>query len=111
MTRLYPPDKIRTMNKNEVNLNAETIAKVGLTISTEKINAATNPEARVFRYPQLDNVFVMESDLYGNSMPTGSCFLAFTGRNGLVGKHITIETLTNTSIDGIRQLVESNTEG
>lgn len=99
------------MNKSQVNITDETIAKVGLTISAEKINASIDPEARVFRYPHLDNVFVMESDLYGNPMPQGSCFLAFTGRNGLIGKHITIETLINTGVDGIRQLVKSNSEG
>ncbi|MDB5197188.1 MAG: hypothetical protein JWP88_1559, partial [Flaviaesturariibacter sp.] len=71
----------------------------------------TDQKARVFNYPELDNVFIMESDLYGNPMPKDSCFLAFTGRNGLVGKHITIDTLTNTGLEGIRQMVADNTEG
>jgi hypothetical protein len=99
------------MDNNEVNLSASTITKLGLTISEEKINASVNPESRIFNYPGLENVFVMESDLYGNPMPKDSCFLAFTGRNGMVGKHITIDTLRHTSVEGIRQLVESNIEG
>jgi hypothetical protein len=99
------------MDNNEVNLSASTITKLGLTISEEKINASVNPESRIFNYPGLENVFVMESDLYGNPMPNDSCFLAFTGRNGMVGKHITIDALRHTSAEGIRQLVESNIEG
>jgi hypothetical protein len=103
--------KTRIMNNNDVNLTATTIAELGLTLSKEKINAAINPKSRIFRYPELEHVFVMESDLYGNPMPKGSCFLAFNGRNGMVGKHITIEKLSHTSVQGIRELVESNTEG
>jgi hypothetical protein len=113
MTTLHPVGiyKNRIMDNNEVNLSATTIARIGLTISQEKINATINPESRIFNYPELENVYVMESDLYGNPMPKNSCFLAFTGRNGMVGKHITIDTLLLTSVEGIRQLVVSNTEG
>jgi hypothetical protein len=99
------------MQDKESNLSANTITEIGLTLSTEKINATISPDARVFNYPHLKNVYVMESDLYGNPMPIHSCFLAFTGRNGLIGKHITIEKLKNTSVEGIRRFVEANTEG
>jgi hypothetical protein len=99
------------MENKEVNLSEKKIAELGLILSDEKINATISPESRVFKYPALDNVFVMESDLYGNPMPEHSCFLAFEGRNGLIGKHITIDKLTRSSIDDIREIVAVNIEG
>ena len=95
----------------EVNLDEETIRKTGLRLSDKPVNAELAPEARVFEFPQLENVFIMESDLYGNTMPKGSCFLAFYGRNGLMGKHLKVETLKNCSIEEIKKIVESNREG
>ena len=92
-------------------LNPTIIAQLGLTLSNEKINASISPEARVFNYPHLDQVYVMESDLYGNPMPPNSCFLAFNGRNGLIGKQISIEMLTKSKADGIKKIVDSNTQG
>jgi hypothetical protein len=53
----------------------------------------------------------MESDLYGNTMPEGSCFLAFNGRNGLVGTHILIDTLRKSSIKDINKIVDNNESG
>jgi hypothetical protein len=53
----------------------------------------------------------MESDLYGNKMPEGSCFLAFNGHHGLMGKHLKLETLRNSSVEDIKKMVESNLEG
>jgi hypothetical protein len=61
--------------------------------------------------PNLANVYVMESDWYGNSMPTGSCFLAFNGRNGLVGRHILVDTLRKSSLEDIKKIVECNHNG
>ena len=68
------------------NLDEETIRKVGLKISDKSINASITAEARVFSYPFLENVFIMENDLYGNTMPLNTCFLAFYGNHGLIGK-------------------------
>lgn len=99
------------MDRNIVNIDEETIRKAGLKLSDKDINAQIAPNARVFEYPQLENVFIMESDLYGNPMPEGSCFLAFTGKNGLVGKHLKIETLLNAGPNDIKNIVESNNEG
>ena len=96
---------------NDFNLDDETISKIGLRLSDRPINAQIAPEARVFEYPELENVFVMESDLYGNMMPKDSCFLVFDGAHGLIGKHLRVETLRNTSVDEIRLMVESNTQG
>jgi len=93
------------------NIDEETISKLGLRISDKPVNAQIAPDARVFEYPHLENVFVMESDLYGNPMPENSCFLAFNGHHGLIGKHLKIETLKNASVEDIKNMVQSNTEG
>jgi hypothetical protein len=53
----------------------------------------------------------MENDLYGNVMPNDSCFLAFYGRHGLIGKQITVEKLRNASTEEINDLVQINSEG
>jgi hypothetical protein len=99
------------INSNDLNIDEETISKTGLTLSHEPINAQIAPNARVFKYPDLDNVFIMESDLYGNTMPKDSCFLAFNGSHGLIGKHLSVETLKNSSVEDIKKIVESNSEG
>ncbi len=99
------------INSDDTNINEETISKIGLIPSDNPINAQSAPNARVFKYPHLDNVFIMESDLYGNTMPKGSCFLAFNGSHGLIGKHLSVETLKKASIEDIKKIVESNSEG
>ena len=95
---------------NQENIDEATIRKVGLQLSEQHINAQIAPNARVFEYPSLENVFIMESDLYGNRMPKNSCFLAFYGNHGLIGKHLTVETLKNASVDDIKKIVEDNNE-
>jgi hypothetical protein len=96
---------------HDVNIDQETISKIGLRPSDQSINALIAPDARVFIYPFLEDVFVMENDLYGNKMPKDSCFLAFTGQHGLMGKHLKVETLKNATIKEIKDMVESNNEG
>lgn len=99
------------MKENEVvNIDDETINNVGLLLSDKQINASTAKTSRVFEYPHLDNVFIMESDLYGNTMPKDSCFIAFEGQHGLVGKHLTVEILKNASIDEIKNIVEHHNQ-
>lgn len=93
------------------NIDEETIGQLGLTITTKQINAQSTPNARVFEYPHLDNVFIMENDLYGSTMPKNSCFIAFNGRHGLVGRHLTIAELKNSSVEDIRKLVMDNSDG
>ncbi|MEJ7736176.1 MAG: hypothetical protein WKF97_02015 [Chitinophagaceae bacterium] len=92
-------------------IDDETISEVGLRLSDKPVIAQIDPYARVFEYPHLDNVFVMESDLYGNKMPKDSCFIAFYGHHGLLGKHLLVETLKKSSVDDIKKIVESNLEG
>jgi hypothetical protein len=99
------------MNIDDYNIDEETIRNLGLQLSTKHINAQIAPNARVFEYPHLDDVFIMESDLYGNIMPKNSCFLAFYGNHGLIGKHLKIETLKNCSARDILDIVKSNNEG
>lgn len=99
------------MKSENVNIDDVTIRKLGLRLSNKSINAQIAPGARVFEYPGLDDIYIMESDLYGNMMPKDSCFLAFSGTHGLIGKHLKVETLMNLGPDEIRRMVESNTEG
>jgi len=99
------------ISSEKFNIDDETINKKGLRRSDKPINAQIAPDARVFEYPGLDNVFIMESDLYGNTMPEGSCFLAFYGSHGLIGRHLNIETLKNASTEDIKTMVESSSEG
>ena len=99
------------IRSTDLNIDEETISKIGLTLSDKLVNAQIAPNARVFEYPHLDNVFIMESDLYGNIMPKNSCFLAFYGNHGLIGKHLRVETLKNASVEDIKNMVESNSEG
>lgn len=99
------------IKSNDVNINEKTINKIGLTLSDELADAHIAPGARVFKYPHLDNVFIVESDLYGNKMPKNSCFLAFPGTHGWVGKHLKIKTLKNASVEDIKKMVEINSEG
>ncbi len=98
-------------NVIDFNIDEETIRKVGLRLSDKHINAQMAPNARIFEYPYLENVFIMESDLYGNTMPKNSCFLAFYGEHGLIGKHLRVEKLINASVEDIKNIVESNNEG
>jgi hypothetical protein len=98
-------------NTTDANIDFEIIEKLGLRLSDQKINADICPDARVFEYPHLNNVFIMENDLYGNVMPKGTCFLAFYGRQGLMGKHLKVETLINASVEDIKNIVASNNEG
>jgi hypothetical protein len=98
-------------DNNNFNIDQETIQRSGLIESDAPINAQIAPNARVFKYPHLDEVYIMESDLYGNPMPEGSCFLAFNGNHGFIGKHLEINTLKNASVDDIKSIVESNENG
>lgn len=93
------------------NIEEETISKIGLQLSDKLTSAQIPANARVFEYPHLDDVFVMESDLYGNRMPKNSCFLAFYGHHGIIGKHLLVETLKNASVEDIKKIVESNLDG
>jgi len=93
------------------NIDEETINKIGLHQSDKAINAQISPTARIFEYPNLENVFVMESDLYGNVMPKGYCFLVFGGNHGLIGKQVKLETLRNATSEEVRNMVQNNVDG
>jgi hypothetical protein len=98
-------------NRTEVNLDEETIRQAGLRPSSKTINATIAPGSRVFEYPGLEHVYIMECDLYGNVMPKGTCFLAFQGRNGLMGQHLKVDALKNCSVEEIKKLIDSNAAG
>lgn len=99
------------INVNDFNIDEETISGLGLLVSNKDINAQIAPNTRVFEYAGLDNVFIMESDLYGNKMPEGTCFLASIGNHGLIGRHLKIETLKSASKEEIKAMIESHSEG
>ena len=98
-------------NEYEQNIDSATIELIGLRLTDNHLNAETAPSARVFEYPGLEGVYIMESDLYGNKMPKDSCFLVFNGPHGMIGKHVKIETLTNATVLEIKQMVDENNEG
>jgi hypothetical protein len=99
------------IDTNAFTISDEIIIQVGLTPISEQINAVMAPYSRVFAYPGLDKVYIMESDLYGNTMNEGRCFLAFYGQHGLIGKELTIETLQCSSQAEIKRLVDINIQG
>ena len=86
-------------------------AKVGLRISRKPIDAQIALHSRIFEYPHIENIFIMESDLCGNKMPKNSCFIAFNGKHGLVGKHMSIEILLNATVADIMHIVQTNSAG
>jgi hypothetical protein len=98
------------ITRNDFSIDEETISRVGLHVSDKLAEAHIAPNARVFEYPYLENVFIMECDLYGNVMPEDSCFLAFYGRHGYQGKQLKVETLRNASVEDIKKMVERNIE-
>ena len=97
------------INIEKYNIDEETITRLGLRLSEKHANL--DPSSRVFEYPHLDGVYIMESDLYGNKMPKDSCFLAFNSHHGMIGKHLYVETLKNASVDDIQEIVKANEEG
>lgn len=105
------PVTIKKRQMKPFNLDQKIIDKLGLYRSQAHINAAIAPDAIIFQFLTLEHVYVMESDLYGNPMPAGSCFLAFQGRNGLMGKHMSIQILKMSTIADIRKIVEDNHDG
>ena len=98
-------------NEYEVDIDDATIKAIGLRLTDNHVNAQTALSSRVFEYPHLPGVYIMESDLYGNKMPKDSCFLAFTGSHGMIGKHVKVETLKHSTVMDIKQMVEENNEG
>jgi hypothetical protein len=92
-------------------LDDDTIESLGLILTASPLTAEISHPGRVFEYPHLKGVYIMESDLYGNPMPEGSCFLAFNGTHGLMGEHLKIQTLKTSTPEEIRSRVEKEQEG
>lgn len=99
------------VNSKTINLSDEVIQNLGLILTDKHVSDQLDSNVRVFEYPHLKDVFIMESDLYGNVMPGESCFLAFHGKNGLMGKHLTVEKLMSSSVDDVKQMVDDNVDG
>ena len=96
----------------EFNIDEETIESIGLQLTDTPLTAEAAPlSARVYTYPHLENVYIMETDLYGQPMPKDSCFLAFKGLHGLIGKPLKIEKLRQSSAADIQKIVQENNQG
>ena len=92
------------------HVDDETINTIGLKLSDKPLSSLPT-NSRVFEYPDLENVFVMDTDLYGNMLPEEFCFLAFYGQHGLIGDRLEVETLRNSRADDIKKIVQRNIEG
>jgi hypothetical protein len=104
--------QLATMDtKSNQILDDETIQSLGLILTDSPLTAEIAHPGRVFEYPHLEGVYIMESDLYGNPMPEGSCFLAFKGTHGLMGEHLKIQTLKSSTLQEIRSRVDKEREG
>ena len=99
------------INEATSRIDTELIRQFELEPSAIPEGAQLAVNARVYTFPQLESVFVMESDFYGNRMPEGSCFLAFQGKRGLLGRHINIDSLRKCSLDEVQKIVVSLSEG
>lgn len=99
------------ISREDINIDEETITKVGLRLSEKHINAQIAPNARIFQYPYLEDVFIMESDLYGNTMPKNSCFLAFYGEHGLMGEPLEVQKLRTAKLEDIKKIVQRDNKG
>jgi hypothetical protein len=99
------------LNVTERHIDEETIRSIGLRPSERAIMPQLTVNPRVFEFSDLEDVFVMEGDFYGNPMPQGSCFLVFPGRHGLLGRQLRLEKLRNASAEDIQKMVQSINEG
>ena len=94
-------------NDAKSHIDEETISTAGLRLSDTPVKSVLAIKARMYEFSTLDDVYIMESDFYGNPMPEGSCFMAFKGRHGLLGTDMPLETLRTSSTEDIR-MVQSN---
>jgi len=90
------------------HIGAEIIDSMGLRLTDRPVSSLLAVNARVYEFPTLQNVFVMESDFYGNPMPEGSCFLAYYGRYGYIGTDLPAEKLKETSAEDIKKMIQSS---
>ncbi len=94
------------------HIEEATIESLGLQLTDTPLTAEAVPAtARVYSYPHLDNVYIMETDLYGNPMAADTCFVAFKGPHGLIGRTLKIEKLTHLSVTDIEKMVADNNKG
>src|SRR5829696_3843438 len=98
-------------NEAIFHIDEETIKSIGLQPADIPAGAQLARNARVFAFPGLQNVLVMESDLYGNPMQEGTCFLAVQGQHGLMGRSLHVEKLKTCSTDDVQKMVHGISEG
>jgi hypothetical protein len=94
------------------HIDEETIESLGLQLTARPLTAEAVPaSARVYTYPHLEDVYIMETDLYGQPMPKDSCFIAFNGHHGLIGRTLKIEKLRRLAVSDIEKMVAENNRG
>ena len=99
------------INEATYHLDQEIVNHIGLKPADIPAKSQLATNARVYRFPSMENVFVMESDLYGNPMPEGLCFLAVQGKHGLMGRPLRVEKLRTRSTADIQKMAQSISEG
>jgi hypothetical protein len=99
------------INEATYHIDEETIRRLGLRPADIHAGSQLATGARVYRFPNLENVLVMESDLYGNPMPEGSCFFAAQGKHGLMGRRLRVEKLRTCSAEDVREMAQRISEG
>lgn len=96
--------------ESKLRIDTETLESLGLQVADTPLTAEPFVSGQVYKYQRLDNVYIMETDLYGNDLPEGSCFLAFEGHHGLIGKPLKLEKLKSLSPADIEKMVSDNKE-
>jgi len=91
-------------------VSKQVISNLSLQL-TDKLDTVSELTGKIYKYPNIKDVYILEKDLYGNSMPEGYCFLAFSGSHGMIGRQLSLKTLEKASEEDMRILIESNEQG
>ena len=94
------------INEATYHVNEDIIINLGLQPTTIPISSPSTVGVRAYSVPTLEQVYIMENDLYGNPLPEGSCFLAVQGKHGLIGRSIREVKLRNYSAGEILNIVQ-----
>jgi hypothetical protein len=99
------------INEATYHIKQEIVNQIGLQPTDIPAGSQLATNARVYKFRDMEHVFVLESDLYGNPMPEGSCFLAVQGKHGLMGRRLRVEKLRTCSAEEIQKMAQGISEG
>jgi|SRR6476620_4138960 len=91
---------------NNYTLDEEVVQFLALRLRLTPIEIDSTVTGRIFEYPHIPEVYILEDDLTGNRMPEGTCLLAFTDREKLEGVKLKIETLLISTPGDIKRLIQ-----